>query len=160
MLSAASQANAEQAAASGRRLETVVAGIFHQAEIPMLAGSNDRSLNCGKQHSPIVYRNARYRSIYRHGARIEFKLVLGGHCYLIETKRQRVSGSTDEKLPFVYLNAKLNLAHHRFILVIDGHGWKPEARRWIERQARQLDGFDVLTVEGFKIWLSFKMRGD
>ncbi len=85
-------------------------------------------------------------------------MFLGGRKYLIETKRQSVAGSVDEKLPYVFLNARENYPEFDFVLVLDGNGWKPGARKWVETKAAAYDGFDVLSIEGFKIWLGIKMR--
>ncbi|WP_156953320.1 PD-(D/E)XK nuclease superfamily protein [Afifella pfennigii] len=108
--------------------------------------------------APWYRRNAPYTSIYGHDARIEFLLAIGARRYLVETKRMSVSGSVDEKLPFVWLNALENQPEYDFVLVLDGEGWKPEARRWVEAKARADERFTVLGVEGFKIWLSAQLR--
>ena len=107
----------------------------------------------------LVLLNAPYRSIYGHEARVEFMLYLGDETYLIEAKRQTSSGSVDEKLAFVRLNALHNRDLHRFVLVLDGDGFREGARRWIEREAASDDRFDVLTtLDGFRIWLQLKLR--
>lgn len=104
-------------------------------------------------------RNAPYRSVFGHGARIEFLLVLGGTRYLVEAKNMRVSGSMDEKLAFVLLNARHNRPDHEFVLVMDGKGWRPEARRWIATMARDEEGFHVVTPTGLKSWLLLNQPG-
>ena len=107
----------------------------------------------------LVLLNAPYRSIYGHEARVEFMLYLGGETYLIEAKRQTSSGSVDEKLAFVRLNALHNRDRHRFVLVMEGDGFREGARRWIEHEAASDDRFDVLTtLDGFRIWLQLKLR--
>ena len=147
--------DAFNASQSGRRLETLIAGIFRQADVEIKRASDFEEVpKVSKPGDHFVVRNAPYRSIYGHAARIEFLLFLNGASYLIETKRMSVSGSVDEKLPLVWLNAKHNQRDHQFLLIVDGDGWKPEARAWIEARARSYEGFDVMGVEGFKIWLS------
>ncbi|MEZ5838890.1 MAG: PD-(D/E)XK nuclease superfamily protein [Hyphomicrobiales bacterium] len=138
------------ASLSGRSLENEVAGIFLEAGIPV-APADDAA-------EPYVRRNVPYRSIYGHEARIEFMLAIGGRRYLVETKRMASPGSVDEKLPYVWLNALANRTGYDFILVMDGDGWKSEARAWIERKARTDDHFTVLGLEGFKIWLALQLR--
>lgn len=101
-----------------------------------------------------VILDAPYASIYGHKARIEFLLLLSGRRILIETKRQKTSGSTDEKLPYVFANAKTNIAlGQEFILVLDGPGWKKGAIKWIEERAAETEGFSVLTRSAFLLWL-------
>ncbi|WP_265518910.1 PD-(D/E)XK nuclease superfamily protein [Nitratireductor luteus] len=69
----------------------------------------------------------------------------------------RVSGSVDEKLAFVLLNARHNRPDHEFVLVMDGHGWRPETRRWIATMARDEEGFHVVTPTGLKSWLLLRL---
>jgi hypothetical protein len=99
-----------------------------------------------------VITNARYKTIYGHDARIEFLLILKGRQILVEAKYQDVRGSTDEKLAYVYLNAVENIPEREFALVIDGEGWRPEARRWIEDKARETEGFYVFDPDAFIEW--------
>lgn len=147
------------ASQSGRRLETFVEQVFVEVGILVSRELEAVDICQASVGSPaMVARNANYQTVFGHDARIEFILSLGGKCYLIETKRQTVGGSIDEKMPYVFLNAQLNIDRFGFILVLEGQGMKPEARKWIETQARDLEGFEVLSFEGFKIWLSAHMR--
>ena len=124
------------ASQSGQRLENEIAGVFQEAGVGVNRASDFEVLpETSRRGDRFVIRNAPYRSIYGHAARIEFLLFLGGNSYLIETKRMSVSGSVDEKLPFVWENAKLNQPDHHFLVVMDGDGWKPEARSWINAKA-------------------------
>ena len=102
----------------------------------------------------IVIKNAPYSTIYGHRARIEFLIILGAERQiLVEVKRQRVSGSTDEKFPYVYLNALKNIPDRELILVLDGNGWKEEAVAWIKQRADNTKGFSVVDPAGFLVWL-------
>ena len=107
----------------------------------------------------FVLLNAPYRSIYEHEARVEFMLYLDGQTYLIEAKRQTSSGSVDEKLAYVRLNALHNRDRHRFVLVMVGDGFREGARRWIESEAAADDRFEVFsTLNGFRLWLQARLR--
>ena len=49
----------------------------------------------------------------------------------IECKWQAVSGSVDEKLPYLYLNAVERWFEEEIIILIDGKGWKRGALFWL-----------------------------
>jgi hypothetical protein len=50
----------------------------------------------------------------------------------VECKWQAVSGSVDEKLPYVYLNAIESWEEKEIIVLIDGKGWKQNAVNWLK----------------------------
>ncbi|MEO0924091.1 MAG: PD-(D/E)XK nuclease superfamily protein [Pseudomonadota bacterium] len=101
-----------------------------------------------------VILDAPYASIYGHAARIEFLMFVKGRRILIEVKRQRTSGSTDEKLPYVFANAKLNIGFgQEFILIMDGAGWKAGAQSWINDRAEETEGLTVFKPASFFQWL-------
>ena len=51
----------------------------------------------------------------------------------VECKWQAVSGSVDEKLPYVYLNAIERWEEKEIIILIDGKGWKKGALYWLKK---------------------------
>ena len=76
------------------------------------------------------------RSIYGHPLTVDFVVngVPGFPLGLaVEVKRQGVSGSVDEKIPYVIANIKEAFSIPG-ILVLDGPGMKPGCRRWAKRQ--------------------------
>ena len=83
---------------------------------------------------------------------MEFLLIHGDRQILIESKRQKSQGSTDEKLPYVYLNALKNLPEREMILIMGGNGWKPGAVKWIRKKAGETDGFQAMTLDEFITW--------
>lgn len=106
----------------------------------------------------IVVKDAPYDTIYGHRARIEFLIILGAERQiLVEVKRQKVSGSADEKLPYVFSNAVKNIPDREFVLVLDGDGWKPEAKTWVKKQADNTEGFYVLDPKSFLEWLETRL---
>lgn len=104
-------------------------------------------------HPKYLVTNVPYKSIYGHKARMEFLLIDGKRQFLIETKRQNFSGSTDEKLPYVYQNALANLPGREMILVMSGKGWKAGAVKWIRGKAEETDGFYAMNVDEFIEWV-------
>ena len=132
---------------------------FHELGVRVRRASAFEELPEPNDVDRLVLLNAPYRSIYEHEARVEFMLYLDGETYLIEAKRQASKGSTDEKLAFVRLNARHNRDRHRFVLVMEGNGFREGARRWIARESASDDRFDVLTtLDSFRIWLQLKLR--
>ena len=140
---------------SGRGLEQQIEDGFRQRGFEIVRASEwDQSEERDNPTLRKVILDAPYASIYGHAARIEFLLLLPDRRILIEVKRQRTSGSTDEKLPYVYANAELNIEFgHEFFLIMDGDGWKPGAVKWTRDRAAENDNFSVYTPEEFFAWL-------
>ena len=78
----------------------------------------------------------------------------------VECKWQAVSGSVDEKLPYVYLNAIEAWPEKEIIILIDGQGWKPNAIGWLKdavenrrwRQASDNRNIHVFSLGEFIQW--------
>ena len=145
----------DKARLSGRALEDQIEAGFRARGFDVIADKEwDQSEDRNHPHLRRVILDARYASIYGHAARIEFLLLLPGRRILIEVKRQNTSGSTDEKLPYVYANAELNISFgQEFVLIMDGEGWKPGARDWIAGKDRENDSFTVFTPDEFLVWV-------
>ena len=147
---------ANDRASSGAAFEDSIEAVLEGQGVEVIAMSEWNEARLYEEPElTIAIRNVRYPSIYGHEARIEFLLLHNGHNYLIEAKRQRVPGSNDEKLPFVFMNGELNIdATTSFIVVMDGKGWKRGAIRWINERANETDGFYVLELNSFGRWLA------
>jgi hypothetical protein len=55
----------------------------------------------------------------------------------IECKWQQVSGSVDEKLPYLYLNSIEAMPELSVMILIDGAGWKAGAIQWLKDAVKQ-----------------------
>ena len=55
----------------------------------------------------------------------------------VECKWQAVSGSVDEKLPYLYLNAVEAWNESEIIILIDGNGWKDNAIAWLKKAVEE-----------------------
>ena len=107
-----------------------------------------------------------YISIYETKCRTEFVLIENERRIRIECKWQQVSGSVDEKFPYLYLNAVQRWEEKESILVVDGGGYKPKALEWLKTSAKNKVGFDdkpdkaiaVFTFTDFMIWVNKGMK--
>lgn len=139
---------------SGHRLESEIRGGLEDAGLELIKSSQWNEARLYKEPDlTAVITNAPYQTVFGHRARIEFLILHNGRQILVETKRQNVAGSVDEKLAYVYLNAVKNIPDRDYILVMDGDGWKPEAKRWILDKATQTPGFYVLSPTDFFAWI-------
>jgi len=145
----------DKAQVSGRQLEVQIEVNLRNLGLEIIESKNWNEKRLHQEPNlTAVVTNVRYKSIYGHRPRVEFLLFDEGRRFLIEVKRQRVAGSTDEKLPYVYENALLNLkSGYEFILVMEGDGWKPDAVEWIRNKARLTEGFYVMSRLEFFSWI-------
>lgn len=140
---------------SGARLERQIEAGFRGRQIDVIQARDWDQVEPGLNDDVRkVVLDAPYASIYGHAARIEFLRLLPGRRILIEVKRQRTSGSTDEKLPYVFANAELNIGFgQEYILIMDGDGWKTGAIKWIQEKSNSTEKFTVFRPEQFFAWL-------
>ena len=148
------QRSANAPTESGQLLEAGIAGILARKGFTILRHGDWNEAEMHRKPQPkFLVTDVPYKSIYGHKARMEFLMIDGARQILIEAKRQGSSGSTDEKLPYVYLNALANLPERAMILVMSGKGWKGGAVKWIRGKAEETDGFYVITVDEFIEWV-------
>ncbi len=116
----------------------------------------DWAADPGRYDGDLLLLDAPYTTIYGTRGRTEFLAVsprLPGPTR-IEAKWQQVSGSTDEKLPYLYLNAA-DFPEARVVIVIDGGGWRDGALAWLRRAAAAApEGktIRVMDLAGFLAW--------
>lgn len=79
-----------------------------------------------------IIKDASYINIYSGKGKTEFVIVDGNRRIRIEAKYQSVSGSVDEKLPYMYLNAINQYPENEVIFVVDGGGYREGARKWLD----------------------------
>jgi len=107
----------------------------------------------------LLLLDAPYTTIYGGKGRTEFVLKSPrlSADIRIEAKWQQSRGSTDEKLPYLFVNAATSAAipEQRVVIVIDGPGWRPGAVAWLRRAAAHApDGkrIDVMDLGQFMAW--------
>jgi len=82
----------------------------------------------------------------------------------VECKWQAVSGSVDEKLPYLYLNVVERFTEKEIIILIDGDGWKKGALLWLReavdsrrwRQPHDNRNIFMFTMGQFTQWAQSK----
>ena len=140
---------------TGKAFEDAIEGILRLKGFVVVAYSDWREAEIHRaKHPKFLIKRVPYKSIFGHRAFMEFLLIHGERQILIESKHQKWNGSTDEKLPYIYLNALKNLPEREMILVLSGNGWKPGAVEWIRRKADETDGFFVMSLDEFVRWAS------
>lgn len=118
----------------------------------------------GKYGRELLLENVPYTTIYNHQGKTEF-LLLSDQYRLqmrIECKWQQVSGSVDEKLPYLYLNCIEAMPEYDIMILIDGDGWKPGSLTWLKQAVRdgryqvkgelQLKSVRILNLTEFMTW--------
>jgi PD-(D/E)XK nuclease superfamily domain len=117
----------------GSILEKTIQGIFESKNFELIKYSAWVK-NPSLYGTELLLKNIEYTSIYNHTARTEFLLLSRKYDVKIriECKWQQSSGSVDEKLPYLYLNAVYSMPENDIIIVIDGNGWKKGAVEWLK----------------------------
>ena len=94
-----------------------------------------------------ILTDVKYTSIYGSDkSRTEYLIVYYDRRIRVEVKFQVSNGSVDEKYPYVLLNAIDAFPENEVILIVDGGGYKPGARQWLQ------DKID-------EDWLQFREKG-
>lgn len=123
---------------SGNLLETTVKTVL-TAEGFELVKYRDWEKNKEKYGDEILLENVPFDTIYNHKGKTEFLLKSKKYNLniRIECKWQQVSGSVDEKLPYLYLNAIEAMPENTVMILIDGKGWKHGAKEWLKKSVKQ-----------------------
>lgn len=93
-----------------------------------------------------VIKNASYMTIYDNKGKTEFVIVDDFRRIRVEAKYQAAAGSVDEKYPYMLLNGIYQYPEKEIIFVVDGGGYKPGAREWLQNRINEN-------------WLDYKSKG-
>lgn len=122
-----------QAVRTGTVLERSIAAVLNQHNIPYV-----RQHHVGQG----IYRTPIYADFF-----------LPEDKFIIEAKWQEVTGTADEKLPYLVTNIRCMPYPHPTVLVYGGAGWRPEAMGWVrEQMALEHPLKQILTLEEFIVW--------
>lgn len=84
-----------------------------------------------------IVENVPYINAYGQTSKTEFVMHYNGKDTRIEAKWQEVAGSVDEKYIFMFYNAVFHYPEKDVIFVVDGNGYRPGARKWIEDSIKE-----------------------
>src|SRR5574343_406766 len=107
-----------------------------------------------------LFKNVPYTSFYGTRCRGEFVLSVGGRDDVrIECRRQTVSGSADEKLVYLFENAK-DFTTPIVILIIDGDGFRKDLVNWLKDSCKSVKHkkIHVFNIEEFERWMVTFMK--
>ncbi|MGC2423417.1 MAG: PD-(D/E)XK nuclease superfamily protein [Nitrospirota bacterium] len=84
----------------------------------------------------------------------------------IECKWQQVSGSVDEKLPYLYLNCVEAMPEDYIIIIIDGGGFRAGSITWLKEAAKSnkyneagvMKSILVFSLAEFIAWANKNLR--
>ena len=105
----------------------------------------------------LLLKHVPYNSIYNHRGYTEFLLISKklNKEIRIECKWQQSSGSVDEKLPYLFLNATTKMMEKEVMIIIDGGGWKDGAIPWLKdsvSKSEQKERIKVFSLAEFLTW--------
>lgn len=117
----------------------------------------------------LLLRNAPFTTIYGHNGTTEFLLKSKKYNLniRIEAKWQQISGSVDEKYPYLYLNCIEAMPEDDIIVVIDGGGAKQGAVNWLRNAAanqkycydeQKRKKLKVMNLTEFLVWANNTFR--
>lgn len=159
---------------SGHIFEDMMLPIFREHGFEIFNNSELK-----KEPSPLknvtkyVIKNAPFTTIYNQQGKTEFVICdataidENGDNYLrkirVEAKWQQSTGSVDEKYPYMLLNGIYKYPEREIIFVVDGNGYKPGARKWLEDrvsenwldyQQQQHKSIKVMKINEFVAWFN------
>lgn len=131
-----------QANLNGKTGEDILVPIFQNSGYTVVLWGEYKKPTKKAQYDALdklVIKQYPYHSIYNHDGKTEFLLINKpkDKRIRIEVKWQQAAGSVDEKFPYLWLNCVFSFQENDIILIVDGGGYKPGARAWLEEQAKQ-----------------------
>ena len=109
-----------------------------------------------KGRDRYVIRNVPFTTIYEQPGKTEFVIYDRAavnsdqqsciRAVRVEAKWQQSAGSVDEKYPYMLLNGIYQYPEKEIVFVVDGGGYKPGARRWLQNRINE-------------DWLKYRERG-
>jgi hypothetical protein len=123
---------------TGNQLEVAVKTVLTGKGFELI-NYRDWEKNKEKYGDELLLENVPFTTIYEHKGNTEFLLISRKYNLQIriECKWQQVSGSVDEKLPYLYLNTIEAMPENSIMILIDGAGWKAGAIKWLKDAIKQ-----------------------
>lgn len=147
-----SQTGGGQANLTGHTLERMVDALLQQHNYKKLP---NRQFGVHLTNPrPVYFRQlAIAKTIYDTDMKVDFFVyspTKHPRGLVIECKWQQSKGSVDEKYP--YLIENLSRLSEPAIIVLDGGGYKPGARRWLQRASGNAPQVSLFGLAGFTRW--------
>ena len=141
---------------SGQFLESIVEReLSSRGFLPITYGIDADNLHLFEPKRLV--RNAPYTSLYDCDARSEFLGVdqETGRRFRIECRFQGVSGSVDEKFPYLLRNAVECMPENEIIILLGGEGARAQAIRWFKTEASKIvhKRISVMSINEFMQWV-------
>ena len=141
---------------NGQKLEDLVEAELCKYGVKVLAYSSwlDDLEELDPTTEGVLFKNVPYTNVYGSRGRGEFLLFLRGFADTrIECRSQTVSGSVDEKLPYLLENCKV-FDEKNVIVVLEGNGFKTKAKEWFIENAHAVKSknINVMSFKEFKDW--------
>ena len=126
----------QEATRSGSWLETAVEQAFRDYGFEVVDHAENNG-NLDLLSDKLLIRQVPYTSIYGTLARSDFLAVWHSRQQRVrfECRLQNVSGSCDEKLPYMLSNAIHAMPENDVVLVVDGEGARKCAVDWLKDRA-------------------------
>lgn len=153
---------------SGNILEQTVKTVFRKKGFEIVR-YREWKTHPEKYGNELLLTNAPFNTIYKHKGNTEFLAKSDRYHFeiRIECKWQQVSGSVDEKLPYLYLNTIEAMPENKIVIVIDGSGFKEGAITWLREavlQKKYTDSsnrhktIEIFTLSEFITWANKFLR--
>lgn len=109
----------------------------------------------------VLIRNYPYRKVTGGNGRMEFLLKSDELLYRtrVECRSQRVSGSVEEKLFWLYDNSTSDWHEDNTIIILEGNGFAPKTVEWFKAKCRQTPtgkSVRVFSLDEFVRWAEHK----
>lgn len=144
-----------RAATSGKDFENKVEAILraHHFEVQRYSKWDRAEPAEGER---LLLKHVPFTNIYKTSSYTEFLLKAPGvvQPIRIECKFQKVAGSADEKLPYLFLNATEAMPEDFVVIVIDGRGFREGAIAWLRKavETQEVKKILVLDLLEFAVW--------
>ena len=103
----------------------------------------------------VVVIHAPYRSLYGCQSRSEFLITDGSRKIRVECRWQEISGSVDEKFPYLLRNAVECMPELEVLILYGGNGARRDAIEWLKREAARITAkrIYVVNINEFPRWV-------
>ncbi|MCL5125197.1 MAG: 4-diphosphocytidyl-2C-methyl-D-erythritol kinase [Deltaproteobacteria bacterium] len=153
---------------TGSTLEKTIVGTLVSKGFQLVA-YRDYTKSPQSYGEELLLRNVPFITIYGHNGTTEFLLKSKKYNLniRIEAKWQQISGSVDEKYPYLYLNCIEAMPESDIIIVIDGGGAKQGAVNWLRNATanqkyccdeQKRKKIKVMNLTEFLVWANNTFR--